>query len=223
MTKLKHPLFLLTLLSLVLTACTQPADDPKTVAEKYWQYLQAGNTSEAEKLVSINSRRAMTDHSSRIAAISQLTNGDTKASIITTITTIDTATGQGHSETFNTVLVLQQGQWRVDINQTQIPPAPSAQEEDLQQLSDELSESMRENIDSIDDAMTQGMESLNEALHEGSKEMGESLLNMMNELNSSMQESIDKMKQRRQQQIQEQPNNQQQQTQPDPNQGEGMI
>ena len=179
--------------------------------------MQTGNLEEAEKLVTTNSRGTLQEHRSRMESIAQLNNGEAITIINTTITTINPGSNYRHTESFNTALVLQQGKWKVDINQSQIPPALSANEEKLQQLSEELSESMQENIESIDNAMDQGMQMLNEALQDGSKEMGDSLLNMMNELNDSMQESIDKMKERREQQKPEQ------QPQPDPRQGEGMI
>ena len=51
-------LFFILLSSFILAACTLTAEDPKTVADKYWQYLQTGNTTEAEKLISLNSSRA---------------------------------------------------------------------------------------------------------------------------------------------------------------------
>jgi hypothetical protein len=224
MTKYQRP-FLYLLLSFTLLACNHSADDPKTVADKYWQYLQSGNISEAEKLITINSRQNFSSHSNRIDASTQLQNGETKTIVTTTITTINPDNKYSHTETFETVLVLEEGQWKVDVNQSQIPPAATAKEQEMQQLTDELSESMQENIESIDEAITHGMQMLNEALHEGSKEMGDSMLNMLNELNSSMHESIDKMKQRRQQQLQEQHEKDQQkpQPQPDPRQGEGMI
>lgn len=218
MTKYKRP-FLYLLLSLTLLACNQPAQDPKTVADRYWQYIQAGNLIEAEKLVTTGSLNTLQEHRRRMETITQLNNSEAVTIVNTSITTINPNSNYRHTETFNTVLVLQQGQWKVDLNQSQIPPALSENEEKLQQLSDELSESMQENIESIDDAMTQGMQMLNEALEDGSKEMGDSLLHMMNELNDSMQESIDKMKERREQQMQEQ----QQPPQPDPRRGEGMI
>ncbi len=211
-----RPLFLL-LLSFILSACTQPAEDPKTVADKYWQYMQTGNTSKAEKLASTDNRRAVQEHSSRMSSSTQIKNGEATTIVTTTITTIDPDSNYRHTETFNTVLVLQQGQWKVDVNNTQIPPAPSENEKELQQLTDKLSESMQENIESIDEAMNQGMQMLNEALRDGSKEMEDSLLQLMNELNDSMQESIDNMKQRREEQRKQQP------PQPDPRQGEGMI
>ena len=181
--------------------------------------MQAGNLLEAEKLVTTDSRSTLQEHRRRMETITQLNNSEAVTIVNTTITTINPASNYRHTESFKTVLVLQQGEWMVDLNQSQIPPALSENEEKLQQLSDELSESMQENIESMDDAMTQGMQMLNEALQDGSKEMGDSLLHMMNELNDSMQESIDKMKERREQQMQEQ----QQPPQPDPRQGEGMI
>ena len=217
-------LTLILLLSISLVACTQTENDPAIVANKYWQHLQAGNFTEAEKLVSSDSHHALSAHSERMTSISTLDNGEAKTIVNTTITTIDPKRNISHTQTFNTVLVLQHGQWKVDANQSPLPPQPTTKEEELQQLTVELSGSMQENIESIDEAMTQGMEMLNEALHEGSKEMGESMLQMMDELNNTMQESIDKMKQRRQQQLQEQQQQEQPpQTQPDPSQGEGMI
>ncbi len=220
MIKFKHTIALFLFLSFSLIACTQPAEDPKSVADKYWQYLQAGNIAEAEKLISINSRSALAEHKNRMTTINQLKNGETVTVVSTTITTINPDNDYRHTETFNTTLVLQQGQWKVDVNRSQIPPAPSAEEEKMQQLAERLSESMQDNIESIDDAMSEGMHMLNEALRDGSKEMGDSLLKLMDELNNTMHESIDKMKERREQQLKEQ---QEQQMQPDPDKGEGMI
>lgn len=228
---MNYPRLLLILItSLTITACTQPADDPKSVADKYWNLLQTGQAIEAEKLVSISSRRMAPEHSRRITQNTQLTNSEARTVVSTTITTINPNSHYSHTETFNTVLVLQQGQWKIDAAQSQIPVAPSAKEEELQQLTEDLTESMQENIDSIDEAMGEGMQLLNDTLREGSKEMGDSLLHLMNELNTSMEKSINKMKQRREQQLQQQQTPQQPQgphtepqTQPDTSQGEGII
>lgn len=203
-------------LSLTLLACTQPAENPKTIADKYWQLLQSGNTIEAEKLVSVDSRRYLSSHTDRIDSISQLENGEARTLVSTTITTTNPGNNFSHSQTFDTVLVLQQGEWKIDISQSPIPPSPSAREEELQKLAEELSRSMQENIDSVDETMSQGMQLLNEALREGSKEMGDSLLNMMNQLNKSMKDSIDQMKERRKQ-------NPPEQQQSKPGSDEGMI
>ena len=204
-----------------LTACLPAAEDPKSVADKYWQSMQTGNHAEAEKLVTINSRRYLASHKERMETITQLDNGNARTVVSTTITTINPETGYEYQETFDTVLVLEQGQWKVDIRQTEIPPSPIARQEELDRLSEELNESMQHNMESIDEAMNEGMHMLNEALQEGSKDMSESLLRLMNELNQSMRESIEQMKKRRQQQLEEQ--QQQQPATPDPEKGEGMI
>jgi len=228
MTNYQRP-FLFLLLSLTLSACTQAAEDPKATADKYWQLIQNGNINEAEKLVSADSLHALPAHSKRLDENTKVSPGKATTIVTTTITTIDPNSNYRHTEIFNTVLVLQQGQWKVDASRSQIPPAPDEKEKQLKQLADELSQSMQKNVESMDDAMNQGMQMLNEALKDGSKEMGESLLHLMNELNTTMQQSIDKMKQRREQQLREkqqqkkQAPDQPQQTQPDPRQGEGMI
>lgn len=206
-------------LSLTLLACTQSAGNPKAIADKYWQFLQSGNTAEAEKLISIASQGDFSAHTDRIGTISQLENGEARALVSTTITTINSTNNRSYSQTFDTVLVLQKGEWKVDVSQTPIPASPNARAEELQKLADELSRSMQENIDSVDETMSQGMQLLNEALREGSKEMGDSLLNMMNQLNDSMKDSIDQMKQRREQK----PLKPQPQNKPDANDDEGMI
>lgn len=212
------PLFLILLFSsVILSACTQPAESPTTIADKYWQFIQAGNTVEAEKLITINSRRAYADNNHRTTAIEGFSNNGAITIVNTTITTINPHTSTKQTRTFDTYLVLQQGQWKVDANQTQMPPAASAAEEELQQLAKDLSESMQDNIESIDEAMGQGMKLLNDALRDGSKEMGDSLLELMNELNSSMNDSIDKMKQRREEELQKQNNN------PNAKKDEGVI
>ncbi len=213
------------LLSFTLFACSQPAQDPKAVAEQYWQYLQTGNIQEAEKLISVNSRQAFAGHRDRISPYTQINNSETKATVTTSITTTNPDNNFSHTEIFETVLVLEQGQWKIDITQSPVPPAPAAKEEQMQQMAEQLSDTLQDNIESIDEAMDQGMKLFNETMHEGSKEMSESLLKLMNELNSTMQESINKMKQRRQQQLQQQEQNRRlpQTPVPDPNKGEGMI
>jgi len=194
---------------LLLSACTQPAENPKVIAEKYWQNLQTGNISEAEKLTSLNSRLAFAQHRNFIDRNTQVSNNDVKTIVNTSITKFDSQNNKTYTENIETVLVLEQGRWKVDAEQSQLPPPTVARKEQLQH-------------DSIDESMDQGMEMLNNALQEGSNEMSQSLLNLMNELNNTMQKSIDKMKQRRQQHDKEQ-NNHPTQTKPDPRQGEGMI
>ena len=203
------PLILTLLASLALVACSQPADDPEAVAKKYWLYLQNGNIKEAEKLITIDSRQAFTGHMNRVTPRTRINTSAARTTVDTTITSTNTDASFKHSETFKTTLVLEQGQWKIDITQTPIPP--------------ELSDTMQDNIESIDDAMNQGVKLFNEAMQEGSKEMSDSLLKLMNELNRSMKDSIETMKQRRLEQQQQQEQHPQQRPEIDPEKGEGMI
>lgn len=207
MYKTKYAIPLSILFSFILFACSQPASDPKTVADKYWQNLQVGNTVEAEKHVSLNSRFTFSDTKGSSETITQVSTSGAETTVSTTVTTLG-PDNKARTQSFDTMLVLENGQWKVDVDRSQIPPLP---------LTDELTESMQENIESIDETMTEGMQMLNDALREGSKEMGDSLMNLLNELNSSMRESIDKLKQRRQQEESEQ------QHQSAPGSSEGVI
>jgi len=212
----QYSFLLLLIISYALSACTPTENDPATVADQYWQLLQSGDTVKAKQLLSTSGQQAIAVHSNRINKNTHINSSKARTTVQTTITTTNPVSGYRHTESFDTVLVLEQGQWKVDASQTHIPPEPSAQEQRAEQLADDLSQSMKKNIDSIDNAMSEGMQLLNDAFKNGSKEMNESLLHLMDKLNNTMQESIDKMKQRRQQQ-------QNKQNPPNPDKGEGMI
>ena len=216
----RQSILIILLTSFFLFGCTQPAENPKHIADTYWQLIQAGNAVEAENLISINSRPAYSKNNHRKTAIEQFSNSDATTIVNTTITTTNPHSNLKQTQSFETYLVLQHGQWKVDASRTQIPASASATEQEMQQLAEELSESMQDNIESIDEAMNQGMQMLNDALRDGSKDMGDSLLQLMNELNNTMHESIDKMKQRRQKELQKQAP---QKNKPSADNGEGMI
>ena len=202
----------------------QETETPQAVADKYWQRVLSNQTQEAQKLVTINSQQNLDQHRNRVHNNTIINNGVAKTFVSTTITTINPDNSQ-HSETFNTTLLLENGEWKVDISQSIIPPEPVSKKEEIKKLAEELSDSMQENIESIDEAMTQGMDMLNDALQVGSKEMSQSLLHLMKEFNTSMKDSIDKMKQRRQQQRPQNtpPAPDHNTNTPDPQKGEGMI
>lgn len=198
-------------LSLVVSACTKPAQDPHTIAEQYWSHIQAGNTNAAKILVSADTRPAFEKNIATLKPVKQFTLDNTRTSITTVL--IPVAPESRQTQPFETVLVLEHGQWRIDAAKTQVPVSP---EEKAQQLSDELSKTMEHNLDSLDEAMHEGLQLLNDALRDGSRDMSESFLKGMKELNESMQRSIEQLKKHRQQQPPPA-------STPDPNKGEGVI
>lgn len=185
-------------LSFFLTACMHQADDPREVASSYWQALKNGDNETARSLVSTESQQAFDDYTALPAdsktAIGNVSLGTEKTTIITLV--YPDGNVPDDFDTFDTVLVMEDGKWRIDAERTIIPrPAPSDRE--LDELADQLSESMQENIDSLEEAMNEGMKLLDEALREGSRDMGESMLKGMEEMNRALRESIEEMQKQR--------------------------
>ena len=189
---------------MLLTACMHQADNPRDVASQYWQALKTGDSQTARSLVTSDTQQAFDDYNTQPAE-QKTTIGDVNLGTEqTTIITIVYPEGAAPDDfdTFDTVLVMEDGTWKIDAERTIIPrPAPTDKE--LDELADQLSESMQDNIDSIEEAMEQGMQMLDEALREGSRDMGESMLKGMEEMNRALRESIEDMQKRREQQTPE--------------------
>jgi len=200
---MKHTLLITFLSFFVLSACQQTST-PEQVAEQYWQALQSGDITTAKKLVSKNSQGELVVYLSipddKKPALSSIKLGETNASINTTIN------GQIN---FETILILEGGEWKIDASRSQ-PPSPQQpdQPSDFEQLSDNLQENMGH-------ALEEGTDMLNKFMEEGSNEMSETLLKGMNKMNEALREATEKMKQRREQQAPQQPDNN--------NDGEGLI
>ena len=204
----------------LLSGCIQNTETPKMVADRYWQLLQAGEIVEAEKLVSKGSFQHFSHHVQRIDDIDKLENSESHTYVTTTITTVNPKTNYAHTQQFHTVLVQEEGDWKIDASQTSFPPPLTETEQKMEELSDDINRSVEENIQNFDEAMEQSMDILNEMLEEGSREMGESLQDMMNRLNESMKESVERLKKHREYQQEQE---QQKLPPPDPESGEGMI
>ena len=190
-------------------------DSPREVAHQYWQALKNGDTETARKLVSTSSQQDfdtyLTQPADEKTPIGEITLGAEQTTVVTLIYPEDN-TPDDYSA-FDTTLVMEDGKWKIDAAQTVIPRPPPSDRE-LEELADQLSESMEDNIESIEDAMSEGMKLLDEALREGSRDMGESMLKGMEEMNRALQESIEEMQKRREQQ----------QTKPKKDgEGEGLI
>jgi len=192
----KYILLLLTV-SLLITACTKPADNPQQVAEKYWRLIQSGNTKAAELLVSKQSRQTF---SHDIKSIKPVKNFVLKGSRTTISTIINpSVTNPAADQPFDTVLVLEQGQWKVDTRQTHIPISPDVANQQQKKLANDISKSISDNLNTMNKEMNKGIKLLNQALQQGSKDMSESFVNGMKQLNESMKKSIEKLKRLRQQ------------------------
>ena len=201
-------------ISLPLSACLQVNDNPKQVAHNYWSAITRGDHETARKLVSSNSQQDYENYISLPSGSRIPVDHVELDEEYATVASVLNPAGESPDDNrqFDTVLVLEEGKWKIDAQRTQLPLPKTLSEKQMEELADQLSESMQKNIESIDETMAEGMQMLNEVLREGSNEMGNSLLKGMEELNQRMRESIDKMKQRRNRD-----------STPDKDKGEGLL
>ena len=191
--KKQHTLLLTTLFML---SCSSTVDSPSQVAEKYWSAIQQGDTETAKQFITSSSNAKYNEHIKSLEKIS-IENFvvDNEKTTVTTIINPE-APVPGDELIFNTRLVLENNQWKIDLNNTQVPQL-SPKEKELKALADELSKTMQKNVESMEDVLGEGMGMLNDVLRDGSEEMGKSMLEAMKGLNDKMKESVERMKEHR--------------------------
>lgn len=184
---------------LLLTSCAETSNTPSQVAERYWQAIQQGDTKTAQQMITDNSQKLYDEHISSLQNIS--INNFVVDNSNTTVTTIinPEAGSPGDEIIFDTGLTFENNQWKINLNNTQVP-TPSDKEKKLQTLVNDLSKSIQNNVDSMEDVISESMGMINDALRSGSEQMGQTMLEAMKELNQKMRESIGKMKERREKQ-----------------------
>lgn len=187
---------LLALPLLAISACSQ-AENPKDVADRYWQALRSGDIDTARSLVSSESRQAFRTFIESPENLDIVGEVELGAQITRVVTVLYPRRTRDDYRAFDTLLVLENGSWKIDAEHTLVPPPASSATDDTDLSSEQLSESMQENIDSMEKSMSEGLQLLHETVREGSREMGQSLLKGLQELNHSMRESIEQLREHR--------------------------
>ena len=129
------------------TGCPLKNDDPKTVADQYWQLLKAGEYTKAEKLLTKDSRNQISHHAQLVDNVGNLENGEARTIVTTTITRINPKTHYTYQQTFDTVMVLEDGEWKIDANASSIPAPMSESDQKMQQFSDDFSNEMEKKME----------------------------------------------------------------------------
>ena len=201
---------------LLLGACNE-AQGPKDISQRYWQALVDNDLETARALVSSASQESFDAHVEAVntpEAVRQVALDDEHVYVITTIN--PDADRPHRDRPFRTVLVLEDGAWKIDLGQTRLPPPPTELEKQLEEFSEDMNESMEENIQTMEEMLDEGAKLLDEALEQGSQEMSNSFGQAMQRMQEAMRDSIEKMKERRRELEQD--------TQPtNPDTGEGPI
>ena len=189
-------IFLIAASLFLVTGCLQ-AEDPKNVAQQYWQAIQAGDTATARTLVTADTQAAFDEYVKLPDENKIPLNAVALTDSRTVVTTI--VNSGNTSKQFDTVLVMRNGQWLVDASETRIPAPPTDVEKQLNEMAEKFSSSAEKNLEHLEQSLGEGMQLLDELMREGSKEMGESFNKGMKEFNESLNEAIEKLKQKRQQ------------------------
>ncbi len=187
---------------LTLSACMQ-AQDPKQVAEQYWQAIKAGDIATARTLVSSDSQQAFDDYQ-QLPADKKLPLD--AVAVTTSSAHVTTVMNSGEiSKQFDTILVLQNGQWVIDARQTRIPQPDVSLQQHFDELGNQLGDSLENNMSGMEKSLDEGLQLLNEFMQEGTRDMGKTLDKGLQEMNEKMRAAIEKLKQRREQQLQQAP------------------
>lgn len=149
----------------LLSACSGSEDEAKSVAQRFWAALEEKNIEKArgyatrETAGSLNEQEDAEDQEIAVA-FGDVESKDDAVMVATTLHTFDA----GAEMTFEmqTVLVKEDGTWRVDVNRTM--------------------------MSMFGGAMGEMMEQMGEAMQEAMQGMAEELQNGMQELSGSMQQ-----------------------------------
>lgn len=187
---------------LLIAGCMQ-APNPKEVAQQYWQAMQKGDYAKARSMVSSSTKLSFDQYAklpdSEKTPLNAVAITDTRT-IVTTIVN----TGN-QSIQFNTVMVLENGQWEVDANETIIPPPSSSLEKNLDSMLKQLSGAMDGSVDQMKKTLNDGVNLLNNTLKNRSQDISNAVSEKMKQLNDSIQEAMKKLKQEQEQKQQPQP------------------
>jgi DNA anti-recombination protein RmuC len=189
---------------LFISGCMQ-AQDPKEVAQQYWQAMQAGDYARARAMVSTSTQSSFDEYANMPDAnkpvLSAVALLDSQTIVPTVINTGNT------SAQFNTVLVMQNGQWVIDADKTVIPPPRSELEQRMKDMAEQLSDAMDDGAEQMEKTLGEGVELLNDVLQNSSHKLCESVGESLKQLNDSIRDAMNKLKQQRQQQETDPPEN----------------
>lgn len=208
---MKYSAFISLLAVISLSACQPNTESPSQVTKEYWQALKNNDLTSASELVSQNSQSHLSRYfelpNEEKIPLDEIYVGAEYATVTTIInpesSTADAVPDQSQrdtpTKTFETILTLEDGRWKVDAARTQNPILREADE------SSQDAPSSDPDTAPLNEALQESAEMLDQFMREGSREMSETFLEGMNKMNEALREAIDKMKQRREQQEPAQP------------------
>jgi len=156
---MRKALKLACLLSLTLLAACG-GNDPASVADKFWDAMQDRNADEARKYMTRGSAANLqikdSDEKYDIH-LGKVSENDDTVSIVTTLKKED---DKGAVIELNTIVVKEDGQWKVDYNQTMLSMFGGA----MQQMMQGLGKAMQQGARDMSKAMQESLQQANKAI-----------------------------------------------------------
>jgi hypothetical protein len=169
-----HRLHLAAALSLLL-ACGVPAPSPQQVAERFWEALRTGDVAAARACASARSA-GLVDAMGQDRRIEEVLLGETLQSetsaIVRTSLVTSLAEDQFHA-TFDTHLVREADEWRVDVQETQREMTTAIFAATMRQIGETLGQGVQEFSEALEAGAAELTRALREALEELEKELGD--------------------------------------------------
>ncbi len=153
-------LVLILITATVFTACGG-SDDPKSVADAYWSALAERDVEKARSYVTKESAQSVSiDEKQDADEILETSFGEQteENGLVTIPTTLTVTQANGEQQTFSmsTILIQEDGAWKVDAQKTMFSMFGGA---------------MKKMMEGMGEAMKQGMEGMGKAMQESMKEI----------------------------------------------------
>jgi hypothetical protein len=145
-----------------ITGCGSSGDSPETVADSFWTALQNQELTLARSYATPETADMLNDANNDQdvqVTLGETTMKDGEAHIQTTMKADNE--GQSMDIAMTTVLVQQEGSWRVDVNKTMMSIFGGAMGEMMEQMG----EAMQEMGESMAEGMQESMESMGESMN----------------------------------------------------------
>jgi len=159
---------------LLASACGVAAPSPEQVAERFWEALRAGDFAAAKQYASASSAMRVHDlgeaRQIEEVLLGEVLLGEDSAIVQTSLAT-SLEDGRTHT-TFDTHLVREAQEWRVDVEATKRELTTAIFANNLQQ---------------IGEAVGQGVQEFSEAIEAGAAEMKQAILEALEELKREFQ------------------------------------
>ena len=147
----------------VLAACGGAASGPKEVAEDFWNAAVEGDLDEAKRYATretADSIQLSSDGDDGEVTIGETSIEGDRATVATTL--VGTEEGVSSTIELQTVLVQEDGQWKVDFTQTMMSMFGGA----MGEMMEELGQTMQEGMEEMAEQMEQGMEQMAQEMNQ---------------------------------------------------------